>query len=47
MPGEIESQADQYGLPERTAQEFPSVEKLAEQLKAPQSWQGPTTVDTE
>jgi hypothetical protein len=38
---EITRQADQFGLPERTTPPAPPQEHLAEQLQAPQGWQGP------
>lgn len=44
---EIVTQADAFGLPERTTPAAPPVEKLAEQLSAPQNWQGPSRLDTE
>lgn len=40
MP-EIVSQADYYGLPERTTPAPPPPEKVAEQLRPSVPWQGP------
>lgn len=44
---EITTQADYYGLPERTTPPAPPVAKVADQLAAPQNWQGPSRLDSE
>lgn len=38
---EITRQADYYGLPERTSQELPPPEKVADLLASPTPWQRP------
>lgn len=43
---EITRQGDYYGLPEQPREPAPSPEKVAEQLKAPQPWQGPASLDS-
>lgn len=43
---EIVTQADAFGLPERTTPSAPPVEKMAEQLAPAQAWQGPSRLDT-
>jgi hypothetical protein len=42
---EIQSQADSYGLPERTTPPAPPPEKVAEQLRPPTPWERPLQVD--
>lgn len=42
---EITRQADYYGLPESAPPAIPSQEKIADQLAAPQPWQGPGGLD--
>jgi hypothetical protein len=45
MPQEIVSQSDYYGLPQPERAPAPAPEKVAELLKAPTPWSGPTKVD--
>ena len=44
MPQGIVSQADYYGLPQPERAPAPAPEHVAELLKAPQPWSGPTKI---
>ena len=44
MAQEIVSQSDYYGLPESHRDPAPSPEKVADLLKAPTPWSGPTKI---
>ena len=45
MPQEIVSQSDYYGRPQPERAPAPAPEKVADLLKAPTPWSGPTKVD--
>ena len=45
MAQEIVSQSDYYGLPQPERAPAPAPEKVADLLKAPTPWSGPTKVD--
>ncbi len=45
MPQEIVSQSDYYGLPQPSRDPAPAPEKVADLLKAPTPWSGPTKRD--
>ena len=47
MPQEIVSQSDYYGLPQPERAPAPAPEHVAELLKAPQPWSGPTKIAAE